>query len=533
MPDSPSVTAERHAPPPARRRQDLALLVTSVLACLAWLPVQRWYALPDNRDRTHFAFEMVPGRFDSPILRGTLILFVLIGVLHALGWWLLRRARTAPSRTAKLAVVLAAAGPAAANLLLYPVGALDVFDYLVEMKLTWFYGQNPYLATFADHRGDPFALPAFLLNVPLFYGPAWLAASAVPALVAGFSDVTRLLVAVKVVNLLLVWAVAAILFRHHGGGQAGWSAVYLFAASPLVLFEGVGNAHNDVLMTAFLVAALVAAANRSALAGPALVLSALVKFFSAALAPLFLAAAVRERWGWRIATTAALAAAVGVAVTVPWWADGQMVSGLAKGTAMSQKMDHVSPLSLAQQWSRRHPLPSVLAVASAAAATDCDSPFADEPVVLPAVGARCAPVWLSPSERAEIVRNVSAALFVLLALGLTVAVLRGRPLADAAVDTMLLFALLMTNLYPWYLVPIVAVVALRPRRATLAWLFAATTLGLAYYPAYVWARFNAGFDEWHRHLFLALFLTVPILALLAWELAAPALRAGRWRLAAG
>ena len=529
---SPNAADRRDSPPPGRRH-DRALLVTSVLACLAWLPIQRWYALPDNRDRTHFAFEMVPGRFDSPILRGTLLLFVLIGLLHALGWWLLQRQGPMPSRTAKAAVLLAAAGPAVANLLLYPVGALDVFDYLVEMKLTWFYGQNPYLTTFADHRADPFALPAFLLNVPLFYGPAWLAASAVPALAAGFSDVTRLLVAVKVVNLLLVWAVAAILFRHHGGGRAGWSAAYLFAASPLVLFEGVGNAHNDVLMTAFLVAALVAASSRSALAGPALALSALVKFFTGALAPLFLAAAVRERWGWRIATTTLLATAVAVAVTAPWWADGQLVGGLAEGTAMSQKMDHVSPLSLAQQWSRRHPLPSVLAVASVAAATDCDSPFADEPVVLPAVGARCAPVWLSPSERADIVRGVCAALFALLALGLTVAVLRGRPLTDAAVDAMLLFALLMTNLYPWYLVPVVAVVALRPRRATLAWLFVATALGLAYYPAYVWARFNAGFDEWHRHLFLALFLTVPILALLAWEFAAPAVRSARRRLAAG
>ena len=127
---SPNAADRRDSPPPGRRH-DRALLVTSVLACLAWLPIQRWYALPDNRDRTHFAFEMVPGRFDSPILRGTLLLFVLIGLLHALGWWLLQRQGPMPSRTAKAAVLLAAAGLAVANLLVYPVGALDVFDYLV------------------------------------------------------------------------------------------------------------------------------------------------------------------------------------------------------------------------------------------------------------------------------------------------------------------------------------------------------------------------------------------------------------------
>ena len=60
-------------------------------------------------------------------------------------------------------------------------------------------------------------------------------------------------------------------------------------------------------------------------------------------------------------------------------------------------------------------------------------------------------------------------------------------------------------------IPIVATVALWRNRLGLGYVFVGTTLGLAYYPAYVYARFGSGWDELTLHLFLALFLTVPML----------------------
>src|SRR5215216_4503647 len=56
---------------------------------------------------------------------------------------------------------------------------------------------------------------------------------------------------------------------------------------------------NDVLMTLFLVAALVAFHRESIIAGPMFALSALVKLFTIVLAPLLLAVMLRDRWGWR------------------------------------------------------------------------------------------------------------------------------------------------------------------------------------------------------------------------------------------
>ena len=79
----------------------------------------------------------------------------------------------------------------------------------------------------------------------------------------GFETIVTLLGALKLFNVVLLALTGLLIYRSHGDDRAGWLGVYLFLANPLVLFEGVGNAHNDVLMTLFLVAALVAFRRKS------------------------------------------------------------------------------------------------------------------------------------------------------------------------------------------------------------------------------------------------------------------------------
>ncbi|HYO29953.1 MAG TPA: hypothetical protein VER37_05170, partial [Thermomicrobiales bacterium] len=57
----------------------------------AWTVLANWYSLPANRDNTHFAFEKLPGQWDSPVLRGTLLLFLGLALAYALGFALLTR----------------------------------------------------------------------------------------------------------------------------------------------------------------------------------------------------------------------------------------------------------------------------------------------------------------------------------------------------------------------------------------------------------------------------------------------------------
>ena len=89
---------------------------------------------------------------------------------------------------------------------------------------------------------------------------------------------------------------------------------------------------------------------------------------------------------------------------------------------------------------------------------------------------------------------------------------RGKHVEQTAIDLTLLFLLLLSLLYPCYLITVIALLALRRNRFDAGYLFIATTLGLLYYPAYAWAWHGSGYDRLTRHLFLAMFLTLPIFA---------------------
>src|SRR5215204_7612153 len=495
---------------------DRALWLLALVSAASWSLFAWWYSLPANEMNTHFAFEKIPGGFASPTLQATLLLFVMLGAIYAGGYLIISRQERLSSG-ARIAIVAMVCLPALANLFVYPVGALDVFNYMIELKLAYGYGENPYLVTFAGYRSDPFALPAFLVDVPLFYGPVWLIAYGLPVAVVGFETIVALLGALKLFNVVLLVLTGLLIYRSHEDDRAGWLGVYLFLANPLVLFEGVGNAHNDVLMTLFLVAALVAFRRKSVIAGPVFALSALVKLFTIVLAPLVLAVMLRNRWGWRrLALTGSLALLVVAVSVMPFWAGGAMVDGFREGTAKSQEMNHVSVLSLAQQAVSTRSVSSGLAPLFAIGSGSATSPSATSSTV-PAWQA--CPLSRLPSiaARKTLVTQLCVAVFAILALSIAVAVARGRVMEAGVVDTLMLFSLLLTNLYPWYLIPIVACVALRQSRWGLGYVFVGTTLGLAYYPAYVYARFGSGWDELTIHLFLALFLNVPMLIYLIAE----------------
>jgi magnesium-transporting ATPase (P-type) len=470
------------------------LIALAGVSIAEWLLLYRWYGLLDNRDNTHFSFEKIPGGFDSSILRETALIFIVIAAAFAAMIPLLTAIPSMPKLGA-VGVIALIAGPAIANIWLYPVGALDVFNYMIELKLAYHFDQNPYLVTFEAYRQDPFALPAFLVNVTLFYGPAWLLASGIPALVTGYDDVIATLLGLKIFNVALIGVTALLIAWYHRDRRLAWLGAALFAANPLVLFEGVANGHNDVLLTVFVVAAMLALERRSPLAGPLLALSALVKLYTVALVPIFIVVALKEHWGWkRISTTVVLTSLAVVVTCTPFWGDGRLVDGLQAGLEESQEMDHVSPLSLARQYEQEQ-------VAQ-------DSPDTEY--------IRSRPSFeIVPLETQDEIKRGFTIVFVIATLLLAFAVWRGRPPALASAETLLLLYLMMTNLYGWYLIPVIALLALWPDRLSRWYIPIATLLGLIYYPAFVWGHYNSGWTRFHIHLFLALFLTVPILLYLA------------------
>jgi multisubunit Na+/H+ antiporter MnhG subunit len=182
-----------------------------------------------------------------------------------------------------------------------------------------------------------------------------------------------------------------------------------------------------------------------------------------------------------------------VVLCAPYWGDGKLVGGLRAGLEQSQVMDHVSLFSLAQQYAQVRE-----------AEGRPDEAF---------IRSRPSFEILPEATRSSLRYGFSAA-FVVATLLIAASVWRGRSPEPAAAETLLLLLLLLTNLYGWYLIPVFGLLALRLDVLGRRYIVAATVLGLVYYPMFIYAHFNTEWSRFQVHLFLAIFLTVPILVYL-------------------
>jgi hypothetical protein len=449
----------------ARPTLQLGLLGAGTLGC--WLGLARLFPLERYAERPSFSLMQVPAALGTAPLLATTLLLAALCALYIAGYALLR---ATPRISASLKATLTGLvlGGCLLNLLTHPIGAVDVFYYLTQLKLRFYYGENPYLTTFLPaFAADPFARVETFLSWPLVYGPGWLLLSA-PATLFGVERLLPPLLGYKVLSLLWTLLAGLLIFRANADQRRAWLAAYLFLANPLVLFEAVGNAHNDVMLAALLVAAVVAASRQARLALPLGVLAALVKALALPLLPALALALWRRgisRRGLLLSGAAALA--LGVALTLPFWQGGAMLGGLARAVESQQTIKTAALFSLAREY---------LATQGAA-----DSTLA-------------------------LARLVFAGLF---GLGWLLVTLRVRSLERAHACLLLLLYLLVSSLFPWYLVPVIALLALDDEAGGRAYVLIASTLALLSYPFVVWALTAAGLSQFQMLLWLTLFLTWP------------------------
>ncbi len=469
----------------------IVILATASLLCwaaLAWLfPLRTFFDVPA------FSLDKVPGHFASPAVRLTLALLLALSLFYGLGLWAIARERPL-TRTTRLAMLLWVVGGGVAALLLYPITALDVYTYLTLLKVAHFYHLNPYVVTVSMHPWDPWTAYDFFRNNPATYGPGWFVLSALPAAFIRWNDLLSGLLALKGYNLLLVGATAAMLAqcqRDPSGNPRRhdrWLAAWAFAANPLVLFEAVGNGHNDIYTVAALVAAIWALRRRSALVLPLLTLSVSIKFITVTVAPLFAVAILVQRWTWRkLALAIGLALGLGSGVAAPYWAGGRMLKGLF---AAAQDYYHIPGSSLLlllnTYLTKGQPDP--------AAATRL-LPMMAFPVALVCAWA----VWRY---------------------------LHGASFALAAAAVLLVSLQLLSRYCPWYLIYPIVLVALSRDRAGSAVLTALTALNLAWAPICVWAFFDAHYTLLKEQWLGVLLLTLPGLAFVGWWASRAPARAG-------
>jgi alpha-1,6-mannosyltransferase len=214
---------------------------------------------------------------------------------------------------------------------LYPITATDLFQYVGRARLAVVYGVSPLAYPPQQYPRDPFIyLTKGWTDCLSPYGPAWENLASHVVSIAP-NDPVHAALAFKALALISYGLCLAL--ATWGAGRDA-HAVLLFAWNPLLLLQGVGNGHNDLVMLLWMMLGFLLW-KRARLWLPAvgaLTMAALTKATAAPLLPLLAAAAMREQRGWErcrsIAIGAAVAAGVALIAFLPHWPPWEHVGGL-------------------------------------------------------------------------------------------------------------------------------------------------------------------------------------------------------------
>jgi hypothetical protein len=230
-------------------------------------------------------------------LLGQLRFLGALGLLFLLYYLALRRVRSRPSDGPFWLIVgfQAAMGLILAGM--YPVAAIDLYDYLLYGRLGVYWGANPLAHPPAEFPGEPMLAYSYWPNEPSVYGPIWQLVSewitvAVDGRLAeGLFAFKLLAVGASLLTSALIW----LTLRRIRPDLAAAGALF-YGWNPLQQFETAGNGHNDALMVTFLALALLLLAHGPRLlALPAISAGLLVKITLAPLAPLIALAPLLRR----------------------------------------------------------------------------------------------------------------------------------------------------------------------------------------------------------------------------------------------
>jgi len=226
-----------------------------------------------------------------------------------------------------LAIILGFSALFAATLvIMYPIGATDIFDYVFYSRILVHYGQNPLAVPPINFRSDPFFYNVVWYKTPSPYGPLWLLLTVPGSWLAGDDLAMNLLMmnALPAIFFLASAGVIALILKQSDPAHL-LAGTLLFAWNPLVLFESAGNGHNGIIMMFFVLLAIYLLVRRQWLwVLPALVASVLIKYISAILILPFLIYCWRSQVGLKnkiryLLLTSAISAAMAAVIVIPFF----------------------------------------------------------------------------------------------------------------------------------------------------------------------------------------------------------------------
>ena len=199
-----------------------------------------------------------------------------------------------------------------------PVDSTDLYFYMAQGWGQSHYGTNPYinvLRDIPDSANDPLIRSRWMtlnrnpwLDEPMPYGFAFASLTrAVAWLGRGNWWLTFFLF--NGMNVLFHAAVAFLLWKTaaHIPGVDGKHVLYLYMWSPLVVLQFLTDAHNDLIMSAFILLAFyLLIKGRTIWTMPCMVVGGLIKHLALALIP-FVFCLTWRRHGWKAAVSSVLA----------------------------------------------------------------------------------------------------------------------------------------------------------------------------------------------------------------------------------
>lgn len=327
------------------------------LAFTAPFQLSRYYAVSPPVDYSKLTHYSTFGF--ATYLAGIFALFCL----YLIGIRVLAGTHNKTTERANMRFVLYGGGIFGLILLLsYPQTAIDMLVYAIRTRGWALYGLSPFaISPDAFPISDPWlSLAGEWADAASPYGPIWEGLSLGAFYLSGGSYLGHLY-AIKIISLLAYLGSALLIYLILRQIRPKWAVVGMafFAWNPLVLFESVQNAHNDIVMVFFLLLAIWAYIHLVEQLDfwPALIFvvafaaSILVKFITLLILPFFLLGLALRQTSWlrRIMIVALLGFAIillSIVVMTPFWPGWDQWAVLRAGRGAGRSIVALSVLSL-------------------------------------------------------------------------------------------------------------------------------------------------------------------------------------------
>ena len=156
----------------------------------------------------------------------------------------------------------------------YPFLSRDFFNYMFDARIVTFYNQNPYLLKALDFPNDHWLRFMHWTHRTYPYGPTFLLITLVPSFLS-FGKLLLSIIFFKITWVSFYLAAIWIVEKKHK------DFALFFATSPLVIFEGLINNHNDLIAICLIMIGMMAIFHKKKIKGYLLFfLSVGIKYFT-------------------------------------------------------------------------------------------------------------------------------------------------------------------------------------------------------------------------------------------------------------